>query len=163
MATPSITRSTRYTSAGVTKVYYLPTVAATNLTPTRPEMNAGTDLSLEVADWAGWTVTSNKIETPDLGSLFTGQIPGKTTAADSSITFYASKDGNDVRGLLPRNTSGYVMFCDGGDIAANKAAVYPVTVMSNAFERAVKGTEADKIMVQFSITHQPSEGVTVPA
>lgn len=163
MPTPLITKSTRYTSAGVTKCYYLPTVAAANLTPTRAEMTAGTDLSRELADWAGWTVTANKIETPDLANVFTSQIAGKTTAADSSLTFYASVNTVDVRNLLPRGTTGNIMFCDGGDVAGNRADVYPVTVMSNGKQRKIKGDGADEIMVQFSITSPPGENVTIPA
>lgn len=163
MATPAITQSTRYTSQATTKIYYLPAVAAGSLTPTRSEMNAGTDLSREVADLAGWTVTGNQLPTPDLSNAFEASIPGKTTAAASSITFYMSKNGVDVRALLPRTTSGYIMFLDGGDVPSQFADVYPVTVTSNGKERYVKGDNADKIMVSFAITRAPAENVTIPA
>lgn len=163
MATPVITASTRYIDPAVTKCYYVPTIAAANLTPTRVELNAGTDLSPQVADWSGWTVTSNLVDTPDLGTTFTSKITGRTESADSSLTMYASKNGVDVRALLPRLTTGYIVFMDGGDIAANKCAVYPVTVSSCSLVRTVSGTEAAKVMVQFAITAQPGENLTVPA
>lgn len=163
MPTPLLTSSTRYTSQGVTKVYYLPTVAASNLTPTRTEMNAGTDLSNEIADWDGWMVTSEKIDTPNLGTTFTEQIPGRTSVEDSSITFYASKNGVDARSLLPRLTTGYMMFCDGGDIPGNKADVFPIQVMSVGKVRSVGGDAADQLTIQFSTTLVPGENVTIPA
>lgn len=163
MATPSITRSTRYTSQAITRCYYLPVISATNLTPTRSEMNAGTNLSPELFDWSGWTVTGTMIPTPDLSTAFESSIIGKTTAAASSITFYMDRAGVDVRGLLPRGTTGYIMFCDGGDVAGNKADVYPITVTSDGKERAAKGDQADKIMVSFAISAVPAENITVPA
>ncbi|MFL6141573.1 MAG: hypothetical protein ACJ72N_06860 [Labedaea sp.] len=162
MATPPITASTRYFDAGTTKVYFLPTVAATNLTPTRPEMDAGTDLSPEVADLSGWSVASGLIDTPDLATTFTGNIPGRTNSPESSITFYASQNGTDVRALLPRGTSGYIMWCDGGDVGGNKADVFPVRVRALPKMRSV-GEEAKRIEVQFAITRQPAENITVPA
>lgn len=162
MPTPSITASTRYFDRGTTKVYYLPTVAATNLTPTRAEMDAGTNLSLEVAEISGWTVSAEQIDTPALATVFTGNIPGPTSASDSAITFYASSNSVDARTLLPRGTSGYIMWLDGGDVAGNKADVFPVRVRSNAKMRSL-GNEAAKIEVQFSVTNTPGENVTVPA
>lgn len=163
MATPAIVASTRYIDAGVTKCYWLPSIAAANLTPTRAELNAGTDLSPQLADWSGWTVTSNLVDTPDLATTFTSKITGRTEAADSSITLYADKEGVDGRALMPRLATGYIVFMDGGDIAANKCAVYPVTVSSCSLVRTVSGTEAAKLMVQYAITAQPGENLTVPA
>ncbi|HEX6468619.1 MAG TPA: hypothetical protein VF069_05935 [Streptosporangiaceae bacterium] len=163
MPTPELTASTRYIDPGVTKCYYVPTIAAANLTPTRAELNAGTDLSREIADLSGWTVTANQVDTPDLKSTFTGKIPGRTEAADSSLTLYASVNGTDVRALLPRGTSGYIVWMDGGDVAGNKADVYPIRVASCSKVRTVSGTEAAKVMVSCAITTQPAENVTVPA
>jgi hypothetical protein len=162
MPTPAITASTRYFDAGTTKVYYLPSVAATNLTPTRAEMNAGTDLSPEVQDLNGWSVMSGLIDTPDLATTFTGNIPGRTSSPESSITFYASSNGVDVRALLPRGTSGYIMWCDGGDVGGNKGDVFPVRVRAIPKKRSV-GEDATTIEVQFAITRQPAENITIPA
>lgn len=162
MATPAITASNRYFDVSVTKVYYVPAIAATNLTPTRVELNAGTDLSKEIADWSGWTVTGGEIPTPDLGSLFTSKIPGRTDAEDSSLTLYADKAGVDVRTLLPRGTSGFLCFLDGGDVAGNKMDTFPIKVRSNSPVRSIEDA-ASKRQVSFSITREPGESLTVPA
>jgi hypothetical protein len=163
MPTPVITASTRYIDPGVTKVYFLPSVAAANLTPTRVELNAGTDLSTQINDLSGWTVTSNLVDTPDLATTFTSKIAGRTESADSSLTLYSSKNGVDARALLPRGATGYIAWMDGGDVAGYKCDVYPVTVSSCSKVRTVSGTEAAKLMVQFAITAQPGESLTVPA
>lgn len=162
MATPPITASTRYINPGVTKCYYLPAVAAGSLTPTRAEMNAGTDLSRELSDINGWVVAGNDVETPDLATTFTGMIPGRTKADSSSITCYASSNSTDVRSLLPRGTTGFIMWLDGGDVAGQKADVFPIRVRSNGKPRTV-GEDAAKILVECSITSQPAENVTIPA
>lgn len=161
MATPAITASTRYFDVGKTKVYYLPSVS-NPASPTRAEMNAGTDLSPEIAEIAGWSVTSNQIATPDFANRYTAQIPGRIDAAASSLTFYASSNSVDVRSILPRDAIGFVMWLDGGDIATHKADVYPVTVISVSKMRSA-AADAARIMVSFSITSSPSENVTIPA
>jgi hypothetical protein len=161
MATPKLSASTRYFDPEVTKVYFVPSIA-NQTSPTRLEMDAGTDLSDEIADLSGWVVSGEDIPTPDLGSRFTANIPGRTSADDSSLTLYADKTGVDVRGVLPRDTSGFILWLDGGDVAGNKMDVYPVRVKSNGKMRSV-GNEAARLQIQFSVTSEPTENVTVPA
>lgn len=161
MATP-INKSTRYFDPATTKCYYLPTVVDAALVPTRAEMTAGTDLSNEIADLDGWSTEGDEIETPDLGTLFTSKIPGRTTADDCSLTFHADQNGDDVRTLLPRGTNGFIMWCDGGDVAANIGAVFPVRVRSNSMQRSVDDDNA-RVQVQFSVTSEPNEAVVIPA
>lgn len=161
MATPAITASTRYYDVGRTKVYWLPTCANPNA-PLRSEMNAGTDLTPEIADLNGWSVTSNQIQTPDFANRFTAQIAGRIDAAASSLTFYSSLTSADVRALLPRDAVGFVVWLDGGDIPTHKMDVYPVTVTSVSKMRDT-GNNAARIQVSFSITAAPSENVTIPA
>lgn len=161
MPASPITASTRYFDVGLTKVYYCPAVANPDA-PTRAELDAGTDLSPEIAEIDGWSVTSNQIQTPDFGTRFVAQIAGRIEASDSSITFYASSNSVDVRGLLPRDTTGFIVWLDGGDVSGQKMDVYPVTVTSVSKMRSA-GSEAARIQVSFSITAEPSEDVTIPA
>jgi hypothetical protein len=155
-----ITASTRYFRPGTTKVNFLTTVA-NQASPTRAEINAGTDLSPEVASVEGWQITSEFIDTPDLASRFTSKIAGRITADDSSINFYASSNSVDVRSLLPRDTTGYILWLDEGDVSGRKMDVYKVTVASAPKLRAME--DPAQIQVQFTITAQPSENVTIPA
>lgn len=162
MPTPVITASTRYTSIGLTKVYFLPVVASALLIPTRTEMNAGTDLSPELADWTGWMVTGAQINTPDLSSPFESSISGRISAAKSTLTFYASTTGVDVTALLPRTTTGYIQWLDAGDISGHQCEVYPIIVMSNGIDRDNKMTLADRVAIDFAITKQPGQNITIP-
>jgi hypothetical protein len=160
-ATP-ISAITKYTSRGSTRVVWCTTVA-NPAAVLRSEINAGTDLSGELADASGWSVKSNQIDTPDLQSRYTSTIPGVISADDSSITMYMSKDGVDARALMPRDEVGYIIWMDGGDVAANLCDVFPVTVSAVSKMRQVDGSKADTVMFSFAITSEPSENVAVPA
>lgn len=161
MAATPITASTRYFNRGLTKCYFVPTIASID-SPTRVELDAGTDLSPEIMSIDGWTVTSETIDTPDLATVFTGSIPGSTSAEDSTITFYADEAGSDVRTLLPRGTSGYIVWMDGGDTSGRLMDVFPIRVSSTGKPRTTDD-EAAPVEVQFSVTAEPAEDVTIPA
>lgn len=161
VATP-IAAVNRYWPVGTTKWIWVPTIANYTVAITRAEINAGTDLSGEVADLSGWTVSSNQIDTPDVNSRFRAKIPGPIEAEDSSLTLYADPSGTDVRQLLPRDTSGYVVRMDGGDVAGRKCSIFPVKVAS---QNKLMGTdeEAGRIEISFTITRIPAEDLTIPA
>lgn len=159
MATP-INSSVRYYRRGVTKVLWVPTIAS-KAAPTRSELNAGTALEGETGAMSGWQTTSNTVATPALGSRFTPVVGGEITAAESSLTFWASKDGDDVRTLLQREDTGFIVWMDEGDVEGQTCDVYPVTVTSQAKVRELDS--AAQIMAQFAITSEPAENVTIPA
>ena len=160
MPAGAITASTRYFRPGLTHVSYLP-ACANIASPTRAELNAGTDLSPEISDANGWQVESNFLDVPDLGSTFTAKLAGRTAAADSSLTFYASSNSVDVRALLPRGTSGFIVWLDESDIAGRKCDVFPVTVGSAPKDRSLE--DPAKIVINFACTRVPAENVTIPA
>ena len=157
----ALTATTRFFQRGTSKVYFLPTVAATNLTPTRAEITAGTDLTNEIADLGGWAVGVDMIDVPDLGSRFTAQINGAIKPETSSITFYGDVGGADARGALPVDQAGYIVFMDGGDVPTMKMDVYPVKVASHSKLRSL--TNSFQITITFSITRVPGENLTIPA
>ena len=160
MAVTPLTSTKRFIRPGVTKVYYLPT-AANYKALTKTELDGGTDLTPEIAEVAGWNTTSNLVDVPDWGSRYTSKVAGLITSDDSSITFYADETGNDVRSVLPRDTKGYIVWMDGGEVVGQPMDVYPVTVSSLSKER----TAADpaRIVVNFAITAEPSEDQDIPA
>lgn len=158
-ATP-ITASDRYFRQGVSKCYWVPTIADKSA-PTRSELNAGTDLSPEVQGISGWEVTGNTEDTPALGSVFIGKVPSTTTADASTITFYADSTSVDVRGLLERGSTGFVVWLDEGDVAGYLMDVFPVRVNSAPKKRDVGAV--GMIDVNFAVTREPAENVTIPA
>lgn len=150
----------RYYQPGVTRVY-LVTTMANYLSPTRVELDAGVDVTRQIRAIDGFSVEAEQIDTPDMATEFTGKIGGRTAAQDSSLTFYGTKSGTDVRTLQPRSWAGYVVMLDGGDVASYKMDVYPVLVRSAPKQRG--DSEAFGIMVQYSITSKPAEDVAIPA
>ncbi|MEU5111714.1 hypothetical protein AB0G64_09460 [Streptomyces longwoodensis] len=159
MATP-INPSVRYYRRGTTKVLWLPSVADKNAV-SRAEINAGTALEGETGAMSGWQTTSGTVPTPALGSRFTPVVGGEITASDSSLTFWASKDGDDVRTLLVREAKGFIVWMDEGDVPGQTMDVYPVQVTTQAKVRELDG--AAQIMAQFAITSEPAENVTIPS
>ena len=160
MPAPNITASTRFFRPGTTSVVFA-TAIANKAAPTRGEINAGTDLRNEIAEINGFQMTSESQPAPDLGNRFTSSVPGRITAEDSSITFYESVTGVDVRALLPRDTTGFLLLMPGGDVSGRKMNVAPITVASLATDYSLE--EVARLIVSFTITSSMAENVTIPA
>ena len=160
MAATAINATSRFFQPEVSKVYYVPTIADT-AAPTRIEIDAGDDLTAEIADISGFNLTSNFIDTPDLAHRFVSQIPGSIKADSSSITFYGDKTGDDVRTTLPRETVGFLVFMDTGDVATQPMDVFPIEVASVGKLRRTSDN-AYQLTIGFAITGIPSENVAIP-
>lgn len=158
-ATP-LAPTTRFFAPEVTKIVFCPDVA-NKAAPTRVEIDAGTSLEKECSAVNGFTVSSGLIDAPDYGSRFTAKNAGRTEVADSSLTFYQSQDTDDVRNVLPRGTTGFVLIMWGGDVPTQKMDVFPVEVTS-AGKSIPDNADAD-ITIQFAITSVPAEDVAIPA
>lgn len=162
MPATNIATVERYWPTGVARWVFCPAVANISAI-TRSEINAGTDLTRETNSTEGWSTTGEEIETPDGDSEFVGKVPGKITAEDSSITFYGDPSGVDARTLFPRGTSGFIVRMLGGDITGRKCDVFPVRVKTVTKLANVGEDEVTRLQVQFSITREPAEDVTIPA
>lgn len=151
--------STRFFQPGIVKVYWLPAVAGPD--PTRAEITAGTDLTPELDDWAGWSYSTTFIETKDANSRIRPKLAGPVSLDDSSMTFNGSQDGQDVRQVLTRDDTGFVLICDGGDTEGYVGELFPASVGSVV---PVRSLDADsfKVRVDFGVTNIPRT-VTLPA
>jgi len=154
-----LTPTVRYIPPGTRKVYWVTTIA-TYTSPTRAELNAGIDLSAEVAAVTGFTVTSATTPTPDLSSRFTSEIPAAITAASCSLSIYATSTSSDVRTVLPRGTIGYVVMLWEGDVTGQRMDIFPATVTTSAVNGNM--TAAELVDVSFSITKVPANNVLIP-
>jgi hypothetical protein len=162
MPATTIAAATRFSSRGFTVIYWLP-ACANIASPTRAELNAGTNLSSQVMDGSGWTVSSEQIDAPDMATRFTSKIAGSISAEDSSLTMYASKTGVDARQLMPQDTAGFIVILYGGDVAGQKMDVWPVTVASVAKQISFQGDAPDTLVFSYSPTAVPASTVTIPA
>lgn len=159
--TPNVPATiTRYFAPGTTEILFCPAIS-NPAAPTFAELDAGTDLTRDIADVSGWMTKSNFLETPDLKTRFVSTIPGRIQADESSLTLYADEDrgSGDARSILPRDTDGFIVWADGG-LASGIGDVYQVTVGSNSMQRSL--SDPAKVVVTFAIRSEPSEGVTLP-
>ena len=125
MAATPIAGSLRYIPEGVRHFYYLSAISDITA-PTRTELNAGTDLTPEVAGFGNWGLQGNQVDTPDLASRFTTSVPGLVTVDGPTISMYADSTSADVRTLLPRDTAGFIVVLPEGDVAGHTMDVFPV-------------------------------------
>ncbi len=161
MPPTAITPSVRFFRPGTTKVYWVRTISMYTA-PTRLEINSGTDLSGEIAELNGWQVVSDTLPTPDLGTRFVPKIGGRINADDSAMNFYSTSTGfTDARSVLPRDTTGFAIFMDGGDTATTgRMDVFPATVTSVPKLRALE--DPAQVTVTFAITRVPAEDLVIP-
>lgn len=158
VATP-LTPTIRYFPPGTRRVYWVPTIS-NYLAPSRAELNAGTDLSAELAAMSGWSVTSATVDTPDMGSRFTSQVPGRLTSASNDITLYNSQNSADARTLLTRDLNGFIVNLWEGDVAGQKMDVFPVRIMAQAVDSTVD--DPGQTTYSFAATKLPAVNVTIP-
>lgn len=156
-----LTATLRYIPPGVRRLYWLTTIASYTTAVTRAEINAGIDLTNEIASITGFTVTSASTDTPDLSTRFSAKIPGRITADDSSISFYASSTSADVRTVLPRDTVGFVVLLPEGDVPTQKMDVWPAKVSSAVVDTTME--DPAQINIQFTITKIPALNLVIPA
>jgi hypothetical protein len=149
---------TRYFSRGTTQVLWCTSIS-NPAAPTFSELDNGTEVGRDLADWGGWEVSTNFIETPDLATRYTSKLPGVITSPDAFIVFYADKSGNDLRALMPKDTIGFIVVADGG-LATAKGDVFKVQVASVPKQRSF--TEATRLRFSYAVLQEPNENVTLP-
>lgn len=150
----------RYMRKGVTKLFFVPTIASAVLVPTAAEVNAGVSLSPQLATLGGFSFANQPITVPDMDNTFEAKIPGQDAADDSNLTFYELKGGsNPIYTALPKGAVGYVVIFPVGIAGATPAAadvadVWPVQVGSRT-RQYTADNEAAKYMVAFTPTSAP--------
>lgn len=158
MATP-LAVSEVYTYKGIAKVYFSTSIADITA-PTRLELDTSTDLSCQLGDIIGWEITSQIITDPNWGS-FMSQRPGSIMVDPAQLLLRADLAGNDIRTLLSRGTTGWVLILPSGDVEGHPMNVYPVRVAATSQSVRIRGVAY--ILVTFSVTSRPAENVAVPA
>lgn len=161
MAATPLTKSTRYIHPAVATVIWADTIDDIHA-PTRSEIDAGTDLTGEIADAPGWGVSANRVPTPDLGTKFTSRITGRIDPEDGQIVFYASVGGEDIRALLGLGDRGNLIICYSGDVEDYPASVFPVEVAALSEPLSVAGDPA-QMTIDFAATEEPAVNVPLPA
>lgn len=158
-----LSKPKKYMRRGTSKFYFVPTIAADSMIPTRTELSAGTQFSSYIAAMDGWTVSNNEIETPDMSDDYDSTIPGSDKADQSTFTFYEDEEDADLEAIFAKGTTGHVVILRKGDVpASNSMDVFPIRVASQS-PQYTADNEAAKFMVTCSITSRPLQGAAVPA
>ncbi|MFE2034275.1 hypothetical protein ACFXBB_13665 [Streptomyces scopuliridis] len=153
----------RFMRRGVTKFLFLTTIQASTGVPGRPDLTAGTDVSEAVADVEGFALENTPLDTPDMASEFTGNIPGEDKADNSSLTFYEDKKDETLEALLSKGVEGWVVILRKGDVPESKSMdVFPVRVGSRS-PSYTTAAEPAKFKVSFNITSKPIQDIAIPA
>lgn len=111
----------RFFRRGITKVYWVPTLASLTA-PSAAEINAGTNMTSQVADISGFEFQNTPIDTPDLSTTFTTTIPGEDTTQEPQLMFYEDNTTNTLQATLAKGTSGHVVLFYKGTAGASPAA-----------------------------------------
>jgi len=155
-----------------TRVYlYTTTTPFVNpAAPTRSEINAGVDITAQIAEWSGFTIATEFIDIPNIANKFVSRIGGRITAEDSSITFHLSESGADIRAHLNADesgvggaaaTKGWLLFADAGDATGLLADLYPFEVASMGKVRALDSNL--RITVSVAFRGRFYENIALPA
>lgn len=161
MTAPAIGPVDRYVAAGITQVYWVGTIAVA-AAPTRLELDAGWDLSGEVADPGGWIGSPNFVATTGLTSGWETSKPGRRRPEGTSLTLYADRAGDDIRSLLAKGSEGYIVVLHGGDVPGRLMDVWPVEVAALSQAPTI-GNDPAQVVAEFAVPAEPALGVTVPA
>ncbi len=157
--------SARFMRAGITKLYWVPTIASASLVPTAAEVIAGTRVDAEAMTVNGFSFSNQPIKTPDMATTFESEIPGKDQADTSDIEFYQIRGTDAIRSAQAKGNVGFmVILYDGtagaSPAAADKADVFPSTIASNAKQYKADNSAAT-YKVTYSVTARPALDVTL--
>ncbi len=125
-------------------------------------MNAGTDLTGQVAAISGFTLPRDVIDVTPLGSQFTVLVNSTIDVVSqiNEIILFATSASNDARFLIPTGTVGFVVFLFEGDITSQFCEVWPANVNTFYFEQDME--TPGEIHFQFTIMALPSQNVPIP-
>ena len=148
---PSATATTRHVQPGVTVVKHLPAVVNLLNGPTRSELAAGTDISLELLDWDGWAPAGSTAPSRSVGTKKVGGVPSVETLSDSSLTLNSSRSGQDTRALFVNGLAGFVVFMDSGDVPTQLMDVFKTEVINTTPVRSADGSAVLAHKTMFAI------------
>jgi hypothetical protein len=150
----------RFFRRGVSKTRFLPAQAGTS--PTRPEITAGVDLSVDLAAINGFQFSNAPIATPDLSDNFDSQITGPDTVGDSSMDFYDQDNASTIRTAVAKGTAGVVLLMPYGDVPTKRCESWRATSTGVNDAWSLDATAA-QFNVSFAITSRPTQAGVIPA
>lgn len=145
---------------GISKVYVLPAVAG--VSPTRPEITAGTDISLHIAAMPGFTVENQQLEVANLAERFVGSIDGPDKAAGPKLTCWDDDSVTTVRTILAKGTTTNLLLMPYGDVATKRCEVWRIKV-TGLNDQEWSMSDPARFDVQCAVLSSPTQTGVIPA
>lgn len=117
------------------------------------------ELTPALAAISGFSRDQGDMPAPDINSMDTPTVPGEITRAAASMTFYLSKDGNDVRTVLVQGDEGYVVLGETGFAVGDLVDIWPSEVKYGMKVR----DDIARVTIPFTTGVAVQENVPVPA
>lgn len=151
----------RFNRRGKSKIYWVPTIASL-VAPTLAEINAGTDLSVDLFEVNGFEYNGSRIPTPTLADNFTAQITGEDTVGEPNLVFHDQDNSSTIRTALAKDAAGYIVRMPYGKTATKRAEVWPST-SQGVNDQYTTANESAKFTAQIAVTATPTINATVTA
>lgn len=156
----------RFFRRGKTKMYWVPTLSSTTA-PSAAQINAGVNMTAQIADISGFEFSNSPISTPDLSSTFTTTIPGEDTAQEPQLMFYEDDTTNTLQSTLAKGTTGNAVIFFKGTAGASPAAadiaeVWP-SISTGPYREYSMGNDPARWGARFTPTAAPSFSATLVA
>jgi hypothetical protein len=156
----------RFFRRGTTKTYWVPTLGSLTA-PSAAQVNAGVNMTQQVADISGFEFANSPIPTPDLSTTFTTTIPGEDTAQEPQLVFYEDNVANTLQTTLAKGTTGHVVIFYKGTAGASpatgdKAEVW-ATISTGPYREYSMGNDPARWGARFTPTAPPSFDATLVA
>lgn len=148
----------KYFRAGVSKFYFLPSVAGSS--PTAPEIAAGVNITQDLSDVNNVSVQANLVDTPDYLTAFVSKVAGNDTVGDPEFVYWDRDNSTTIRTALAKGTAGYLVLMPYGDVSGKRCEVYPVS-SAGVNDQYNRDTPA-QFTVTFAVTAQPTQTATLP-
>jgi hypothetical protein len=146
---------------GVVRVYFVPAIAVL-ATPTRAEINAGTNLSSSIAGIGGFAIESQIKEVAPVGAAFVEQTPGvNKTTGPCTLTLYEKKNATDLRIAVAVGLAGYMIITPTGDAVGRRCEVWPGKVASLSPTWDMAGASVFRLL--FAVRAAPTLSAVLPA
>ena len=156
VATP-LTVANPYIRLDKTKHYWGTTIA-TLASPSRAELDAMTDLSTNLEEAAGFTISGSTVSSQSfVGAAL--NLQGPKSVDDSSLRIRNSLTGTDARTIMTQDLAGYIVVFPEGDVSGRKMDVFQVIV--NAVPKGPGIADPATTTFQFAVTAYALR-VTVP-
>ncbi|MEM9611146.1 MAG: hypothetical protein AAGA99_27315 [Actinomycetota bacterium] len=149
----------RQVTRGRGRLVFLGSAPSDLAAPTQAEITAGTDITPSVRSVDGWDLSVADLDIADLSSDFQKTGAGTSSAASSSVAFYADDAGAAaILTALAEDTAGWMAFLRNGQASTEPSKIWPCQVKVHNDRDVQAMDEPPTTVVEFGLTDRPTKG-----